>query len=48
MGFVHVNVWVANPAEPERRIQVEFLADSGSLLSRLPASTLENLWGAGG
>ena len=33
MGFVHVGVWVSNPADRKRRAQIEFLADSGSLLS---------------
>lgn len=43
MGFVRVNVWVSNPADPGRRTQLEFLADSGSLLSWLPTSTLTAL-----
>ena len=43
MGFVRVTVWIANPADLERRKQVEFLADGGSLLSWLPTATLEAL-----
>src|SRR6516162_2659522 len=43
MGFVHVGVWVTNPADRRRRVQIEFLADSGSLLSWVPATTLRGL-----
>ncbi len=43
MGLVHVGVWLGNPADRSRRVELEFLADSGSLLSWVPASTLAKL-----
>lgn len=43
VGFVRVPVWLSNPVDRSRRAQIEFLADSGSLLSWVPAATLESL-----
>lgn len=34
---------IANPAEPERREELELLADTGALLSMVPAEVLEGI-----
>ena len=43
MGLFEVNVTVANPAVPERSIQVVLLVDTGATLSWLPRELLESL-----
>lgn len=43
MGFVHVNVGLSNPAQPDRTEEVRVLVDTGATLSVLPSSLLEEL-----
>ena len=43
MGFVHVNVSISNPSEPDRTEELRVLVDTGSTLSVLPSSLLERL-----
>ena len=43
MGFIHVDVEVANPGNPDLRESVRVLVDTGAMLSVLPASMLERL-----
>ena len=43
MGFVHVNVGLSNPSEPDRTEEVLVLVDTGATLSVFPANLLEGL-----
>jgi len=43
MGFVRVKAVIANPAAPERREELELLADTGALYSIVPAEVLERI-----
>ena len=43
MGFIHVNVDVANPANPDVSESVRVLVDTGAMLSVLPANVLDRL-----
>ena len=43
MGFVHVNIGISNPSEPDRTEEVRVLVDTGATLSVLPSSLLERL-----
>ena len=43
MGLTHVSVEISNVAEPERHHEIELLADTGAVLSVIPASVLERL-----
>ena len=43
MGFIHVNVDVANPAAPDVSESVRVLVDTGAMLSVLPANILDRL-----
>ena len=43
MGFIHVDVKVANPADPDVRESVRALVDTGTTLSILPTAVLERL-----
>jgi len=43
MGLTVLEVGVANPAQPECTIPVEFLIDSGTIYSVVPAAILEDL-----
>jgi predicted aspartyl protease len=43
VGFTSVRVQVCNPAEPERRRELELLVDTGAMLSIIPALVLEEL-----
>ena len=43
MGFIHVNVDVANPATPDASESVRVLVDTGATLSVLPADLLDSL-----
>ena len=43
MGLTTVQARVANPVDPDRRISVEFLVDSGAVYSLVPRAILEAL-----
>jgi clan AA aspartic protease len=43
MGLTVLNVEVANPAQPEQTVSVEFLIDSGAIYSVVPAKILDDL-----
>ena len=43
MGFVHVNVGLSNPAQPDLTEEVRVLVDTGATLSVLPRNLLEEL-----
>ena len=43
MGFIHVNVDVANPAAPDVSESVRVLVDTGATLSILPEDILDRL-----
>lgn len=43
MGLTHVEIEVANPAEPDRTERIEFLVDSGAVYSVVPTPVLERL-----
>lgn len=42
-GFVHVNVGLSNPSEPDRAEEVNVLVDTGATLSVFPAGLLDRL-----
>ena len=43
MGFVHVNVGLSNPSEPDSAEEVRVLVDTGATLSVFPASLLDKM-----
>ena len=43
MGFVHVNVGISNPSDPDNAEQVRVLVDTGATLSVFPSSLLEKI-----
>ena len=43
MGFTHVEIDVANVSEPGKRRGIEFLADTGALLTVVPSLILREL-----
>ncbi len=43
MGFIHVDVDVSNPANPDLSERVQVMVDTGATLSILPASMLDRL-----
>lgn len=43
MGFTHLKLEIANPADVERWETVECLVDSGAVYSVIPSATLESL-----
>jgi clan AA aspartic protease len=43
MGLTYVDVHIANPLRPKRRIRLSFLVDSGAFYSVVPASVLRKL-----
>jgi len=43
MGFLRVEVGLANPFQPDRRTSLELLVDTGALLSVIPAERLRQL-----
>ena len=43
MGFIHVNVDISNPADPNSAEEVRVLVDTGATLSVFPASLLEGM-----
>ena len=43
MGFIHVNVDIANPANPDVSESVRVLVDTGATLSILPEDMLDSL-----
>ena len=43
MGFIHVDVEVSNPANPDVSESVRVMVDTGATLSILPSSMLERL-----
>ena len=43
MGFVHVNVRLSNPSEPDRAEEVNVLVDTGATLSVFPSGLLDRL-----
>ena len=43
MGFIHVDVEVSNPTNPDLRESVRVLVDTGATLSVLPSSVLDRL-----
>jgi clan AA aspartic protease len=43
MGVTFVNVKVANPADPSRAIEEQFLVDSGAVYSLVPRRHLEGI-----
>lgn len=43
MGLIFINVTVANPADPSRAIEEQFLVDSGAVYSLVPRRHLEGI-----
>lgn len=43
MGLTHLEIQVANPAEPDVTRTIDFLIDSGAIYSVVPAAVLEEL-----
>lgn len=43
MGFIHVNVDISNPSDPDSAEEVRVLVDTGATLSVFPASLLEGM-----
>ena len=43
MGLTHVDVEIANPAVPDRRVRRRMLVDSGAAYSVVDSATLQNL-----
>jgi len=43
VGYVKVKGFVANPLKKDKRIELEFLVDTGSLYTSLPESLLKQL-----
>ena len=43
MGLTYVDMQIANVAEPEKLEDIQFLIDSGALISVVPAEMLEGL-----
>ena len=43
MGLTFVKVKVANPADPSRAVEEQFLVDSGAVYSLVPRSDLEQI-----
>ena len=43
MGFIHVDVDVSNPTNPDLSESVQLLVDTGAMLSVLPSSVLDKL-----
>ncbi len=43
MGFVHVDVELSNPTDPQQFESIELLVDTGATLSVVPAPVLERL-----
>ncbi len=43
MGFVHVDVELSNPTDPQQLESIELLVDTGATLSVVPAPVLERL-----
>ena len=43
MGFIHVDVDVSNPSDPNSSESIRVMVDSGTILSVLPSSILERL-----
>lgn len=43
MGLTNVEAEVANPLQPQRRITLRFLVDSGAVYSAIPAHELKGL-----
>ena len=43
MGFVHVDVELLNPTDPQRLESIELLIDTGATLSVVPSPVLERL-----
>ena len=43
MGLNSLEIKIANPAQPERTVSVEFLIDSGAIYSVVPAKILDDL-----
>jgi clan AA aspartic protease len=43
MGLTHVTVRIANPADSQRRRDIEFLVDSGAIYTVVPKKILEEL-----
>jgi predicted aspartyl protease len=43
MGYVKIKGFVANPYNRDRRVELEFLADTGSMYTSLPKGLLKQL-----
>lgn len=43
MGLTYIKATVINPADPSKRLKVEFLVDSGAMYSVVPKTILKNL-----
>ena len=43
MGFVHVDLGLSNPSDPDRVAAVKAMVDTGATLSVFPAAVLEGL-----
>jgi len=43
MGIINVRATVGNPADPHRKLELEFLVDSGAMYSLVPAEFLASL-----
>jgi clan AA aspartic protease len=43
MGLTVLEIHVANPAQPQRTVLVEFLIDSGAIYSVVPSAVLDEL-----
>jgi len=43
MGFVTAKVWVYNPLDEEKGVEVEFLVDTGAVYSLIPEDKLKEI-----
>jgi len=43
MGFVMTKVWVHNPSDTDRAVEVEFLVDTGAIYSSMPEHKLREI-----
>ncbi len=43
MGLTHITAAVINPADPKKRVRMEFLVDSGAIYSVVPQTVLKKL-----
>lgn len=43
MGFVTAKVWVHNPSDEEKAVEIEFLVDTGAIYSLMPEDKLKEI-----